>query len=77
MIMINVDLLQKDSDVKFKCLHKDEININDIIDLLIQTSMLEKKKHSWKEVILKLIQRLQNISEKKIENQDAFITKNV
>ncbi len=42
--------------------------------------MLKKEKskdHSWKEVILKLIQRLQNVSERKIESQDAFIVKNV
>ncbi len=42
--------------------------------------MLKKEKskdYSWKEVILKLIWCLQNVSEKKIENQDAFITKNV
>ncbi len=51
-----------------------------IIDLLTQTSTLEKEKsknHSWKEVILELIQRLQNASERKIESQDAFIAKNI
>ncbi len=42
--------------------------------------MLKKEKskdHSWKEMILKLIQRLWNTSEKKIESQDAFIMKDV
>ena len=42
--------------------------------------MLKKEKskdHSWKEVILKLIQHLWNVSEKKIENQNVFIAKNV
>ncbi len=42
--------------------------------------MLKKEKnkdHSWKEVILKLIQRFQNVSERKIKSQDAFIVKNV
>ncbi len=42
--------------------------------------MLKKEKskdHSRKEVILKLIQCFQNISERKIKSQDAFITQNV
>ncbi len=79
-IASNVDLSQKDSDVRFKYLHNDEMKVISIIDLLTQTLTLEKEKnknHSWKEVILKLIQRLWNISERKIESQDAFITKNI
>ncbi len=42
--------------------------------------MLKKEKskdYSWKEVNSKLIQRLQNVSERKIESQDTFIMKNV
>ncbi len=83
MIASNVDLLQRDNDVKFKHSRNDETNVISIIDLLTQTSTLEKEKskdHSWKKVTLELIQRLQNISERKIEkkeNQDVFIAKNV
>ncbi len=82
-IASNVDLSQRDSDARFKRSRNDEINIISIIDLLTQTSTLEKEKskdHSWKKVTLKLIQCLWNVSERKIEkkeSQDAFITKNV
>ncbi len=79
-IASSVNLSQRDSDVKSKHLHNDEIKIISIIDLLTQTSTLKKEKskdHSWKEVILELIQRLWNVSERKIESQDAFIVKNV
>ncbi len=79
-IASSVNLSQRDSDVKSKHLHNDEIKIISIIDLLTQTSTLEKEKskdHSWKEVILELIQRFWNVSERKIESQDAFIVKNV
>ncbi len=68
--------MQRDSNAKFKCLRNDETKVISIIDLLTQTSTLEKEKskdHSWKEVILKLIQHFRNILEKKIESQDAFI----
>ncbi len=80
MIVSSVDSLQRDSDVKFKHLHNDEMKVISIINLLTQTSMLKKEKnkdHSWKEVILELIQHLQNASERKIESQDAFIAKDV
>ncbi len=80
MIASSVDSLQRDSDVKSKRLRNDEMKVISIIDLLTQTLMLKKEKnedHSWKEVILKLIQRLWNVSERKIESQDMFITKNV
>ena len=80
MIASSVDLLQRDSNVKFKCLHNDEIKVINIINLLTQILMLKKEKnkdHSWKEVILKLIQHLWNVSERKIKSQDAFIAKNV
>ncbi len=79
----NVNLSQRDSDVKFKYLHNDKMNVISIINLLTQTLTLEKEKnkdYSWKKVTLKLIQRLWNISERKIKkkkNQDVFITKNV
>ena len=79
-IASNVDSLQRDSDARFKHSCNDEMKVISIIDLLTQTSTLEKEKskdHSWKEVILKLIQHLRNVSERKIESQDVFITKNV
>ncbi len=79
-IASSVDSLQRDSDAKSKRLCNDETKVISIIDLLTQTLTLEKEKskdHSWKEVILKLIQRFQNVSERKIESQDAFIAKNV
>ncbi len=80
MIASSVDSLQRDSDVKSKHSRNDETKVISIIDLLTQTSTLKKEKnkdHSWKEVILELIQRLWNISERKIESQDVFIMKNV
>ncbi len=80
MIASNVDSLQRDSDARSKHSCNDEIKVISIIDLLTQTSTLEKEKskdHSWKEVILELIQHLRNVSERKIESQDVFITKNV
>jgi mRNA-degrading endonuclease YafQ of YafQ-DinJ toxin-antitoxin module len=45
MIMINVNALQKDYKVKLKNLYNDKQKINNIIDLLIKTSTLEKKKN--------------------------------
>ena len=80
IIASSVDLLQRDSDARSKCLHNDETKVISIIDLLTQTSTLKKEKskdHSWKEVILELIRRLRNVSERKIESQDTFIAKNV
>ncbi len=71
MITSSIDLSHKDSDARSKCSRNDEMNIINIIDLLTQTSMLEKKKnkdHSWKEVTLELIQCLWNVSERKIES---------
>ena len=53
-IASSVDSSQRDSDVKSKHSRNDEMKIINIIDLLTQTSMLEKEKskdHSWKEVI--------------------------
>jgi len=44
MIASNVDSSQRDSDVRFKCSHNDEINIINIIDLLTQILMLKKEK---------------------------------
>jgi len=44
MIASSVDLSQRDSDVKFKHLHNDKTKVISIINLLIQTSMLEKEK---------------------------------
>ena len=79
-IASSVDSSQRDSDAKSKRSRNDEMKVISIINLLTQTSTLEKEKsknYSWKEVILKLIQRLQNISERKIESQDMFIAKNV
>ncbi len=43
-IASNVDLSQRDSDARFKRSRNDEINIISIIDLLTQTSTLEKEK---------------------------------
>ncbi len=80
MIASSVDSLQRDSDARFKHSRNDEMKVINIIDLLTQTLMLEKEKskdYSWKEVILKLIQHLWNVSERKIESQDIFIAKNV
>jgi len=44
IIASNVDSSQRDSDAKSKCLRNDEMNVISIIDLLTQTSMLEKEK---------------------------------
>jgi len=43
-IASSVNLSQRDSDVKSKHLHNDEIKIISIIDLLTQTLTLEKEK---------------------------------
>ncbi len=81
MIASDVDSSRWNSNVRSKSLHNDEKYVANIIDLLIQTSTLEKEKskdHSWKEVAVKLMQRLQNDSEEKNnENHNAFIAKNV
>ncbi len=81
MIASDVDLSQENKDVKLKHSRDDEENVANIIDLLIKISTLEKEKnkdHSWKEIALKLIQRLQLDSEEKHHtNQNAFIAKNV
>jgi len=44
MIASNVDSSQENRDAKLKCLHNNEENITNIIDLLIKISTLEKKK---------------------------------
>ncbi len=44
MIASNVDLSQDNKDVRSKCLHNDEKNVANIIDLLIKISTLEKEK---------------------------------
>ncbi len=81
MIASNVDSSQENRDVRSKCSHDDEENVANIIDLLIKISTLEKEKskdHSWKEIALKLVQRLRLDSEEKHHvNQNAFIAKNV
>ncbi len=80
-IASNVDSLQENRDVRSKHSRDDEENVVNIIDLLIKISTLEKEKskdHLWKEVALKLIQRLRlNSEEKHHVNQNAFIAKNV
>ncbi len=61
MIASDVDLSQRNNDVKLKDSYNNEKYVTNIIDFLIKTLTLEKKKnqdHSWKKVILKLIQRL-------------------
>ncbi len=80
MIASSVDLLQRDSDARSKHSRNNKTKVISIIDLLTQTSTLEKEKskdHSWKEVILELIWRLRNVLKRKIESQDMFIVKNV
>ncbi len=81
IIMSNVDSSQENKDAKLKCLCNNEENVANIIDLLIKISTLEKEKskdYLWKEIALKLIQRLWLDSEEKHHaNQNAFITKNV
>ncbi len=80
-ITSDVDLSWRNNNIRLKSLHNDEKYVTNIIDLLIQTSMLKKEKskdHSWKEVAVKLMQRLWNDSEEKNnENQNAFIANNV
>ncbi len=80
-IASDVDLSQENRDARSKCSRNDEENVANIIDLLIKISTLEKEKnkdHSWKEIALKLIQRLRlNSEEKHHANQNAFIAKNV
>ncbi len=83
MIMSNINASQRNSKAKLKDLHNNEKKINNIINILIKTSTLKKEKsknYSWKKIILKLIQCLQNkIKEKDEENysQNIFITENV
>ncbi len=81
MIASDVDSLQENRDAESKRSCNDEENVANIIDLLIKISTLEKEKskdHSWKEIALKLIQRLRlNSEEKHHMNQNAFIAKNV
>jgi len=45
MIASNVDSLQENKNVKWKCSCNDEENVVSIIDLLIKISMLKKKKN--------------------------------
>ncbi len=81
MIASDVDLSRRNSNARLKSSRNDKKYVANIIDLLIQTSMLEKEKskdHLWKEVAVKLMQHLWNDSEEKNnENQNAFIAKNV
>ncbi len=71
----------KNSNMKLKSLRNNKKYVANIIDLLIQTSTLEKEKskdHSWKEVAVKLMRCLQLESEEKHHmTQNAFIAKNV
>ncbi len=80
-IASDVDSSQENKDMRLKHSCDNEENVANIIDLLIKISTLEKEKskdHSWKEIALKLIQRLQLDSEEKHHmNQNAFIAKNV
>ncbi len=81
MIASDVDSLQENKDAKLKHSRDDKENVANIIDLLIKILTLEKEKskdHSWKEITLKLIRRLQLDSEEKHHtNQNAFIAKNI
>jgi len=81
VIANDVDSSWRNSNARLKNLRNDEKHVANIIDLLIQTSTLEKEKskdYSWKEVAVKLMWRLWNDSEgKNNENQNAFIAKNV
>ena len=45
MIASSVDLLRRDNDVKSKHSRNDEMKVISIIDLLTQTSTLEKEKN--------------------------------
>ena len=64
-----------------KSLYNDEKYVVNIINLLIQTLILKKKKnkdYSWKEVAMKLMWYLWNDSEEKNnENQNAFILRSM
>ncbi len=77
----DVDPSRRNSNARPKSSRNGEKYVANIIDLLIQTSTLEKEKgkdHPWKEVAVKLMRRLRNGSEgKNNENQNAFIAKNV
>ena len=81
MIASDVNLLQRNSNVRLKDLHNDKKYVANIIDLLIQTLTLEKEKskdHSWKEVAVKLMHRHRLESEEKYHAiQNMFIMKNV
>ncbi len=81
MIASNVDLSRRNSNVRSKSSRNNEKYVANIINLLIQSSTLEKEKnkdYSWKEVAVKLMWHLWNDSEgKNNENQNAFIAKNV
>jgi len=44
-IASDVDSSQENKDVRSKCLHDDEENVVNIIDLLIKISTLEKEKN--------------------------------
>ncbi len=80
-IASDVDLPRRNSNARSKSSRNDEKYVVNIIDLLIQTSTLEKEKskdYLWKEVAVKLMWHLRNDSEEKNnENQNAFIAKNV
>ncbi len=77
----DVNLLRRNSNARSKSSRNDEKYVTNIIDLLIQTSTLEKEKnkdHSWKEVAVKLMHYLRLESEEKNHaTQNAFIAKNV
>ena len=45
MIASDVDSLQENRNARLKCLHNDEENIVNIIDLLIKILMLKKEKN--------------------------------
>ena len=80
-IASDVDLPRRNSNARSKSSRNNEKYVVNIIDLLIQTSTLEKEKskdYLWKEVAVKLMWHLRNDSEEKNnENQNAFIAKNV
>jgi len=44
MITSNIDSLQEIRNARLKCLHNNEENVANIIDLLIKISMLKKEK---------------------------------
>ncbi len=80
-IASDVDSSQENRDAESKHSRDDKENVANIIDLLIKILTLEKEKskdYSWKEIALKLIQRLRLDSEEKHHaNQNTFIAKNV